>query len=258
MADDLILKADTEPFELAEKGGRDPESVHKYRGKVCRTDTRGFATPRNLDMRELRVDSHLGFVPLWGPDVTLRWRFNEASLAAFRNPDAARKAIRQLFIEAIDGWDDAAPVAFSEQRDNVDFEIVMRANADCDSNGCTLAQAFFPDQGKHEVLLFPTFFQQTRQEQVETMQHEFGHVFGLRHFFAAVSETAWPSELFGKDRKFTIMNYGDDSRLTIRDRKDLRALYEGVWSGKLKKINGTEVRLMRPFSELLARGSMPG
>ena len=40
-------------------------------------------------------------------------------------------------------------------------------------------------------------FAQNRKEQVDTFIHEIGHVFGLRHFFANISETAWPSEIFG-------------------------------------------------------------
>ena len=47
-------------------------------------------------------------------------------------------------------------------------------------------------------------------EQVETLVHEIGHVFGLRHIFALISETEWPAEIFGKQVKFSIMNYGGD------------------------------------------------
>ena len=38
------------------------------------------------------------------------------------------------------------------------------------------------------------------------------------------------------------MNYGDKSKLTADDIKDLKALYELAWSGKLTTINGTEIR----------------
>ena len=59
-------------------------------------------------------------------------------------------------------------------------------------------------------------FTQEPEEQVETLIHEIGHVFGLRHFFANVSETAWPSEIFGTHDTFSIMNYGRASQLTDR------------------------------------------
>ena len=86
-------------------------------------------------------------------------------------------------------------------------------------------------------------------EQVETMAHEFGHVFGLRHFFAPVSETAWAAEIFGTHSSFSIMNYGAKSVMTDADKDDLRQLYEQVWRGDLTEINGTPVQQVRPFSE---------
>lgn len=244
------------PFEVAsEQQIADVlgEFVHKIgadkkgHSHPCRTDSLGHATPSGKSEQELRVDSHLGFVPLWAPDVTLRWRFQEQSLAIYRNPEAAKAEIRKLMGEALDGWQDSIPVKFSEQRDLWDFEVVVRANADCDRSGCVLASAFFPDAGRHELVLYPTMFQQPRIEQIETLQHEFGHVFGLRHWFANVAEGSWPSELFGTDSRFSIMNYGADSTLTDVDRRDLKALYQGVWSGAIKEINGTKVQLMQPY-----------
>jgi hypothetical protein len=97
-------------------------------------------------------------------------------------------------------------------------------------------------------MIYPKLFAQTQQEQVETFIHELGHAFGLRHFFALVRETAWPAEVFGTHDRFTIMNYGSDSRLTDADKTDLTHLYREVWSGRLTEINGTPVRLVRPFT----------
>lgn len=214
---------------------------------ICRTDGVGHATPEGISPADLRVDTHLGFVPLWAKGVTLRWRFQAASMAAFQNPDTAMKGIRSLMTDALAGWGDAQPVAFSEQRDNVDFEVVVRPNADCDASGCVLASSFFPDNGRHEFLIYPTFFQQSKAEQVATIEHEFGHVFGLRHWFANISEQDWPSALFGSGNKFTIMNYGAESKLTKRDRSDLKALYAGAWTGSLTSIAGTPIRLQQPY-----------
>jgi Matrixin len=226
------------------------EFIHRF-GKsekhICRTDGVGHSTPDGLSVTELRVDTHLGFVPLWAKGVTLRWRFQTASLAVFKNPEAAKTGIRAMMATALAGWGDAQPVGFTEQRDNVDFEVVIRPNADCDATGCVLASAFFPDAGRHEFIIYPTFFQQSKAEQVETLQHEFGHVFGLRHWFANISEQEWSSTLFGSGSRFTIMNYGKDSKLTKRDRSDLKALYAGAWSGTLTTINGTPVRLQQPY-----------
>lgn len=44
--------------------------------------------------------------------------------------------------------------------------------------------------------------------------------------------------------------YGADSRLTEDDKKDLKELYSLVWSGKLREINGTAIRLVTPFHNL--------
>jgi len=85
---------------------------------------------------------------------------------------------------------------------------------------------------------------------VDTFIHETGHVFGLRHFFANISENAWPSEIFGTHSKFSIMNYGNLSELTDTDKDDLRRLYQLARSGALTHINGTPIRLVKPFHTL--------
>jgi hypothetical protein len=89
---------------------------------------------------------------------------------------------------------------------------------------------------------------------VNTLVHEIGHIFGLRHFFANVSETAWPSEVFGTHRPFPIMNYGSQSELTDDDKADLKRLYQTAWSGKLTEIDGTPIRSVKPFNII---GALP-
>ncbi len=147
-------------------------------------------------------------------------------------------------------WGSAAPVRFTENEDLWDFEIVMSAGDNCSASGCTLARAFFPDSGRHDLMLYPKMFEQSRKEQVETWMHEIGHIFGLRHFFATVTETAWPAEIFGSHDKFSIMNYGALSTLTERDKKDLVRLYEQAWSGALTHINGTPIQFFLPYHKL--------
>jgi hypothetical protein len=214
---------------------------------VCDTDPRGHARPQGRSPLEIVVDASEGFIPLWAKDTTLRWQFRERSLRVFRNPTAAKSAIRRLFGEALLAWGDAAPVRFAERSDAWDFEIVMRRADDCDANGCVLASAFFPDAGRHMLTLYPRMFSQSRAEQVETLIHEVGHIFGLRHFFANVSETAFPSQIFGVHRPFSIMNYGSQSTLTADDRADLKKLYQLAWRGQLTNINGTPIRFVKPF-----------
>ena len=246
-------KADAQPtnspqlLKAAPSTKADPE-VHVFgNGFRCDTETRGHATPQGRSPIRIVVDASEGFIPLWVKDTTLRWRFRESSMRYFRRPAAAKTEIRKLLGEALLAWGDAVPVKFAERTDVSDFEIVMRRNDDCDANGCVLASAFFPDSGRHQLVLYPRMFTQVRQEQVETLIHEIGHVFGLRHFFANVSETAWPSQIFGTHQPFSIMNYGGQSVLTAEDKADLKRLYQLVWAGELTQINGTPIKLVKAF-----------
>ena len=246
-------KADARPTnspELlkAERSAKANPGVHVFgNGFRCDTETRGHATPQGRSPITIVVDASEGFIPLWVKDTTLRWRFRESSMRYFRRPAAAKTEIRKLLGEALLAWGDAVPVKFAERTDVSDFEIVMRRNDDCDANGCVLASAFFPDSGRHQLVLCPRRFTQVRQEQVETLIHEIGHVFGLRHFFANVSETAWPSQIFGTHKPFSIMNYGGQSVLTAEDKADLKRLYQLVWAGELTQINGTPIKLVKAF-----------
>jgi hypothetical protein len=223
-------------------------------GFICDTESRGHAVPSGRSPAELVVDASEGFIPLWSEHTTLRWRFRERSLVGLEKPAALKARVRKLFGDALVAWGTAAPVRFTEDNDVWDFEIVMRANDDCSAGGCVLASAFFPDAGRHALTLYPMLFQQTADEQVDTLTHEIGHIFGLRHFFAPISEASSPSEIFGTHSKFSIMNYGAYSTLTEADRLDLAELYRQVWSGERTEINGTPIRLVAPFS---ASGSAP-
>jgi hypothetical protein len=251
-------KADPQPtssplFLKAEPSTKADPEVHVFgNGFRCDTETRGHASPQGRSPLEIVVDASEGFIPLWTKDTTLRWRFRESSMRYFRSPAAARAEIRRLLGEALLAWGDAAPVKFAERTDVSDFEIVMKRNDDCDANGCVLASAFFPDSGRHQLTLYPRMFTQVRQEQVETLIHEIGHVFGLRHFFANISETAWPSQIFGTHKPFSIMNYGSQSVLTADDKSDLKRLYQLVWSGELTHINGTPIKLVKAFHTVAA------
>ncbi len=244
----------TDPFRLrpGEELAREAESqVHLLGpGIFCDTEPRGHATPRGQSPAEIVVNVSQGFIPLWAKNVTLRWRFRERSMDRFADPAAAKSTIRKLFGEALLAWGTAAPVKFTEDEDLWDFEIVMMSADDCRENACSLASAFFPDTGRHDLTLFPKLFTQSRKEQVDTFVHEIGHIFGLRHFFANITETAWPSEIFGTHSKFSIMNYGELSELTAEDRNDLTRLYQSVWSGALTHINGTPIKLVTPFHTL--------
>ena len=243
--------SETNPFDLQEpnEAAREAEPlVHIIRkGVRCGTDKRGHATPENRPPTRIVVDATEGFIPLWAKNSTLRWRFQERSMMYFRNPTSAKSAIEQLLGEALLKWGNSAPIKFAKRSDAWDFEIVMSRSDDCDGSGCVLAAAFFPDKGRHELWLYPKMFTQSRTEQIETLIHEIGHIFGLRHFFANISERRWRSEIFGRHEPFSIMNYGGQSQLTSADKSDLKRLYQLAWSGALTEINGTPIRFVKPF-----------
>jgi hypothetical protein len=214
---------------------------------VCATEARG--QPKNLDLRINEIRIGVGnAIPLWESGVTLHWRFDPVSFSTLVDPDAAKARIRMLFASALAMWGDAAPVDFAERDRSWDFEIVLLDGDNCNPAGCVLASAFFPDAGQHRLRIYPSMLRQSEREQVETMVHELGHVFGLRHFFANVSETQLPSEVFGTDSRFSIMNYGADSYVTAADRTDLTELYSRARSRRLVAVNGTPIKLVRPFS----------
>lgn len=246
------VKADAFQTRKTEKPINENESeVHSLgKGRVCDTESRGHATPSNESPLKLVVDASEGFIPLWEKGTVLRWRFRDRSMKHFANIAAAKAEIRKLMGDALLKWGKAAPIKFKEDKDVWDFEIVTRKSDDCDSSGCVLASAFFPDSGRHTLDLYPILLRQTREEQVDTMIHEIGHIFGLRHFFAKVEETGFPSEIFGTHSKFTIMNYGELSKLTEIDKRDLTILYKRIWNGQLTQINGTPIKLVKPFHSL--------
>ena len=147
----------------------------------CGTDERGFSTPRGRSPLELVLDASEGFVPLWEKNKVLRWRFDEKSMNYFDDPSDAKRALRQLFAEAVAAWGDSAPVKFREAEGGWDFDIHMNSGDDCNSQGaCPLAKAFFPDGGRHRLDLYPRLLEESRKEIVDTFIHETGHMFGLR------------------------------------------------------------------------------
>ena len=252
------FQARTNPFKLRDSGeaAREVEpQMHVYGpGALCITDkSLGKTTPQDRrDPFEIVVHASEGFIPLWAKDTTLRWRFRDRSMIFFEDPEGAKTAIQELLGAALLAWGDAVPIKFAYAEDRWDFEIAMNWVSDCTvSNGsraCVLASAFFPDAGQHQLWLYPELLAQSEQEMLETMVHELGHCIGLRHYFAPEKETDWPAEVFGTHKPFSIMNYGSQSVLTDDDRADVKRLYQAAWAGDLREINGTPIRLVKPFS----------
>lgn len=253
----------TNPFKLRnrEEAAREVEpQMHVYGpGAQCVTDkSLGKAAPQDQgDPLKLVLGVGApgeGIIPLWAEDTTLRWRFRDRSMVLFEDPEGAKSFIQDLFGAAVLAWGDASPVRFAYGEDRWDFEIAINWVSDCDvingNRACTLAKAFFPDTGQHLLELYPELLAQSAKEMVETVVHELGHCFGLRHYFAPEREPGWPAVVFGTHKPFSIMNYGNESELTDDDRADLKRLYEAAWSGELNNINGLPIRLVKPFSAI--------
>jgi hypothetical protein len=252
------IGARADPFRLRDPGeaAREVEpQMHVYGPNAqCITDN-SLGKPEPQDRRnplKIVLEASEGFIPLWARGTTLRWRFRDRSMIRFDDPEGAKAAIQELLGAAVLAWGDAVPVKFAYAENRWDFEIAMNWVNDCTvvngRRGCVLASAFFPDAGRHQLWLYPELFDQGAQEMLETMVHELGHCFGLRHYFAPEKETDWPSEVFGVHRPFSIMNYGSQSVLTEDDKADLKRLYQAAWNGELTEIDGTPIRLVKPFS----------
>lgn len=148
------------------------------------------------------------------------------------------------------GWFEAAylawkfnPIVFAYTTENPHFKIKMQFTDDgTPTGGYVLASAFFPDAVTN-VFVYPILYEQPESEIINTLCHEIGHIFDLRHYFAQSKEKDWPSVLFGKQNKETIMNYGDDSKLMPNDIEDLKDLYGKVWGGQ-SQINNHPVKLI--------------
>ncbi len=215
------------------------------------------------DFARIRLGVLLGsgkaVIPLWGLNggakQLLTWEFdNESVKEYFLNPQNSRELfsnenelkayVRDLISDAMQLWGDSSPFILQEHEGLTDFKIHIKTFDDCTAEGCVLASAFFPSEIKDEkrLDLYPILFKQTKEEQVETIIHELGHVMGLRHSFAQ-EEANWPNALFGHDNQLSIMNYGVLSKLTIIDKEDLKKLYQAVWNNTLKKIKNMPIKL---------------
>jgi hypothetical protein len=221
--------------------------VHMIRpGFSCKTECR--ARSRAEIESSLVIGATDGSINLWKENQILYWRFDEVSLRPFENSTKLKEIAQQTLFDAIGAWGDSSPVRFKENTDVYDFQVsIMTADLQ-QGNGLVAASSFFPGDGrKSKLRLYPTFFRSgdlTDKERLETLIHELGHIFGLRHFFSAENDPLFSGGVFGANNKLTIMSYGANSELTSDDRKDLKNLYKAAWTGTLTNVNRTPVRLV--------------
>lgn len=219
---------------------------------TCRTDKTGTVFPRDISsLTEFVLDTSRGTVPLWAKGSILNYRFNQQSLGCYGSPEQGRAIISTFFSSAIRRWGDFVPVRFREDNDNYDFEISCSSFQPIINGGPLAASSFLPNELRAKFVIYPALrkmFEENAETALQVLCHELGHIFGLRHFFALVEERGFSAEIFGTHSKFTIMNYGPDSRLTDTDRSDLKMLYQEAWAGRLTTINRTSISLISPRS----------
>ena len=152
---------------------------------------------------------------------------------------------------ALERWGSAVPIEFRESEDSWDFEVIFSSSDSLTyDDRLKNAEGFFPSEMQKHLTFYPEFFRQAAADQERKMLHELGHIFGLRHYFAAEKETNLPSHVFGENTRFSIMNYDENAQFSEADRRDLSLLYNLAWRGELTEIEQTPIRLISPFTSL--------
>ncbi|KAF9083410.1 hypothetical protein BGX29_003170 [Mortierella sp. GBA35] len=246
-----MLKIDNQDCVNVRVNVPEPEPFDFGDGYVCLTEGHVVMPSMKVPTEIIRLDvngpHHAQFIPLWAQGVVLRYRFRD------NTPEDRRESVRILINEALARWGANAPVGIIEHppvgiienADAWDFDIDVRAS-NHPVRPSVKASAFFPNEHQNTLTIFPPLFLRTHQQQVDTLTHEIGHIFGLRHSFANTRE-ARPSVLFGTDCPLSIMSYRPDRSLTNHDANDLVTLYTMAWSGDLTAIGGKNINLLQPF-----------
>ncbi|KAF9271631.1 hypothetical protein BGZ68_003279 [Mortierella alpina] len=250
----------TDPKNKPKPPKPDPSTHFFLKECLCVTGERAPTKRSPLDI----VVGTRGIIPLWVKGTVLRYRFNHTSAVALTKLGKSKEEILRLFNKAVGKWGDAAPVKFIKDDVAWDFEFDVRKDTFCFDGGCVLASAFFPDTGRHQLVIYSSMFDHGESEQVETLVHELGHIFGLRHWFAKDEDgNGWNSVVFGRNNPVTIMNYDDkktltdESTFTDDDKNDLIQLYNSAWSGGLTLINKTPIMLFESFSSRISQAKPP-
>jgi hypothetical protein len=173
------------------------------------------------------LDDQTGVVPVWAQGQTLTWKYSVD--AAFDK--ISKSKFEDWLKQALAAWGDSAPVQVEgpKDSDDTDFTVVLYNDFFRYQGGYVLGQAFFPNTESKVFHIWPA--PEGVGNYVSTIEHELGHVFGLRHWFG-MQEGNVVYFRFDENDPVSIMNYGRDSKLTAKDKKDLKAFYHAIWSGR--------------------------
>ncbi|KAF5723117.1 metallopeptidase catalytic domain-containing protein [Fusarium mundagurra] len=179
-------------------------------------------------------------IPIWKPGSTVTYTID---IGTFPSPGHLATATIAL-ASAAQQWNDSLiPVNFRSAGPGEHATFVLKYGKRAGNVG-VLASAFLPDHFDPTMYIYPLAFTTPyRRDMDKVFQHELGHVLGLRHEFAATSETH--SVQIGSSNSLSVMNYHSDLNFGIQplDVEGLKALYK-LKSGQF--INGFKVDVLDP------------
>ncbi|RYP52439.1 hypothetical protein DL768_002405 [Monosporascus sp. mg162] len=200
------------------------------------------ATQRRPDTR-LRVGTN-GRIPRWKRGSTVTYIVRTES---FPNPDMAAYTTGKL-VEAVSMWEDKG-VKFQlvYRTCKATFQVVYQP---ADNHPDVYAEAFFPNNDsptKRTLIVYGLALKAgNRRYLANIFAHELGHIMGLRHEFAARSDSEETgSVLWGKENDSSIMNYPDmlsKLRVQKQDLDELESFYESTE----KKHEELAIRELKP------------
>jgi hypothetical protein len=208
---------------------------HRHQREICITE-------KNAASVEAVFDDGQGHIPLWASGQTLTWKYTNDSVFT----GITQQKFESDLKAALAAWE-WTPVKFIGPKDasaTVDFTVHifghMNPQKDQEGNilGHVLAMTFMPNEPEKVFNVWqPPSGAGTLQA---TIEHEVGHIFGLRHWFALEKEGSIVYFRHDPENPQSIMNYGRDSVLTEKDRTDLKDFYTSVWTGEIKSLKDVE------------------
>jgi hypothetical protein len=177
-------------------------------------------------------------IPRWNKDATVNWA---AVKTGYPSDDHARYAAYTLAQAASDWNIRRVGVTFKWVSDIEQATFVLEYGG---FKGGVLAEAFFPnDKPLSGLFVYKSALQPSNLNYLRNiLQHELGHVLGLRHEFALKKERTLKAVRFGTINPLSVMSYTFPPNIQPSDEKDTRDFYE--FDGK--KIDGLRMVVWKP------------